>query len=203
MRSFIKQSIIPGVILGLAFFGVTNYIERQDLQSRVEEAARLAKEAREDYNGEEFKVSKDHMESLEREATCLARNVYFEARSESLAGQLAVAMVTLNRTGIKQFGMSVCDVVHKAKRDEKGVPKLNQCQFSWYCDSKPDIILEKEKYEEILSWCRHFIFSEMDIFDFTDGATYFHTVDVHPGWMHDLEFVARIDRHLFYRPRAV
>lgn len=199
MRSFIKQSVVPGILLGLAFFSVNNFIEKRDLQTRIDQADRLAAEAKADYASEEFKVSKEHMENLEIQATCLARNVYFEARSESLAGQIAVAMVTLNRTGSKRFGMSICEVVHKAKRDEKGVPLLNKCQFSWYCDSKPDIILEKEKYQEILSWCRHFVFSDMDIFDITDGATYFHTVDVHPSWKNDMELVARIDRHVFYR----
>jgi len=36
-------------------------------------------------------------EEVKRNLTCLARNVYFEARGEPTAGQLAVAQVTMNR----------------------------------------------------------------------------------------------------------
>jgi spore germination cell wall hydrolase CwlJ-like protein len=43
---------------------------------------------------------------------CLAENIYFEARGEPLAGQYAVAEVTLNRTRADHFPHTVCGVVH-------------------------------------------------------------------------------------------
>ena len=42
---------------------------------------------------------------------CLARAVYFEARGEPLAGQLAVAQVILNRVASGRFAGSVCGVI--------------------------------------------------------------------------------------------
>ena len=44
---------------------------------------------------------------------CLARNVYYEARGESLAGQYAVAEVTMNRKASLGYPKTVCDVVYQ------------------------------------------------------------------------------------------
>src|SRR5262245_12358380 len=48
-----------------------------------------------------------------RNLTCLAWNVYFEARGESLAGQRAVAEVTMNRKASGRFADSICGVVYQ------------------------------------------------------------------------------------------
>lgn len=58
-----------------------------------------------------------HKES--KNVECLARNIYFESRGESELGQMAVALVTLNRTVSDKFPRSVCSVVYQKK------------QFSW------------------------------------------------------------------------
>jgi spore germination cell wall hydrolase CwlJ-like protein len=42
---------------------------------------------------------------------CLAGTIYLEARSEPMAGQLAVAEVALRRTESGQWGNSVCSVL--------------------------------------------------------------------------------------------
>src|SRR5262245_13587588 len=49
-------------------------------------------------------------DTQENNLLCLARNVYFEARGEPLAGQYAVAEVTLNRRGTAGFPRTVCEV---------------------------------------------------------------------------------------------
>ena len=48
-----------------------------------------------------------------RSIDCLARNVYYEARGESLAGQYAVAEVTMNRKAHPRFPSTVCEVVYQ------------------------------------------------------------------------------------------
>ncbi len=63
---------------------------------------------------------------------CLALNIYFEARSESFASQVAVAQVTLNRIESKKYPNDVCAVVKQPK------------QFSWYSDGKSEVRKEKE-----------------------------------------------------------
>ena len=53
------------------------------------------------------------------EIDCLARNIYHEARGESLQGQIAVAAVTVNRVLTKGYPSSICQVVYQPY------------QFSW------------------------------------------------------------------------
>ena len=66
-----------------------------------------------------------------KEISCLARNVYYEARGESLQGQKAVALVTLNRVENPMFPNTICGVVN----ERKVVKGTTKCQFSWRCES--------------------------------------------------------------------
>src|SRR6185436_17895764 len=65
---------------------------------------------------------------------CLTTAVYFEARSESMVGQLAVATVILNRLKAPNPHPSICGVVYR------GASHLNACQFSFACDGKPNFV---------------------------------------------------------------
>ena len=60
---------------------------------------------------------------------CLAAAVYFEAGTEPLAGQRAVAQVVLNRVRAPKFPASVCGVVFQRTTRRHAV-----CQFSFVCD---------------------------------------------------------------------
>ena len=97
---------------------------------------------------------------------CMAKNIYFEAKSQSLAGQLAVGLVVLNRVKSKHFPNDVCEVIYqgpvreswKTKKDpslpkelRKYYPIRHQCQFSWYCDGFRDTIKEPSVYANIVS----------------------------------------------------
>jgi len=48
-------------------------------------------------------------------ATCLALNVYFEARNQDTDGQILVAEVTMNRVADDRFPDEVCAVVWQNK----------------------------------------------------------------------------------------
>ena len=54
----------------------------------------------------------DVTQYLDKQATCLARNMYHEARSQGLAGQLAVSLVVLNRVKDNRFPNTICEVIH-------------------------------------------------------------------------------------------
>ena len=70
------------------------------------------------------------------EIQCMALNLYHEARNESLAGQMAVNHVVLNRRDSDLFPNTVCDVVLESREYHRdGTPVKNRCQFSWYCDA--------------------------------------------------------------------
>ena len=68
---------------------------------------------------------------------CVAMAVYFEARGEPTAGQIAVAHVIQNRIEDPRYPDNACDVV-KQGYYWNGIPIRNKCQFSFYCDGKSD-----------------------------------------------------------------
>ena len=126
----------------------------------------------------------------------LSKAIYFEARGESLASMLAVGLVVENRIHDGRYPDNVKDVVTQSKKDPKGNVIPGQCQFSWYCDGKPD-----EPDRKSASWAKAKdaarAILENEVFDFTDGATHFHNGTVAPNW--GFPKVAQIDNHSFYR----
>jgi Cell wall hydrolyses involved in spore germination len=72
------------------------------------------------------------------EVNCLAQNIYFEARDQTTKGQIAVALVTINRVESRRFPNSICKVIRQARRYSNGKIKKHMCQFSWYCDGLSD-----------------------------------------------------------------
>ena len=74
---------------------------------------------------------------------CLALNIYFAARNESLAGQYAGAEVTINRVESKYYPNDVCKVVY-----QKG---KSACAFSWTCDEISDTPYEKDAFRKSMS----------------------------------------------------
>jgi spore germination cell wall hydrolase CwlJ-like protein len=123
---------------------------------------------------------------------CLALNVYHEARSEPLQGQAAVAHVVLNRVASGRWPDDVCSVVHQGY--EKGRFK---CQFTWYCDGKPD------EPTEILAWAKSVLVANQVLTgvvpDVTNGATHYHARYVNPYWSASLSKTVTYGSHLFYR----
>ncbi len=122
---------------------------------------------------------------------CLAMNIYWEARSESLDGQLAVAAVTMNRVQSKRFPDNVCDVVHQGGED-----RLHRCQFSWWCDGKSDRPREMTAWESARGLAHVSLSNEAP--DPTNGATHYHASYVQPGWSRQLQLAAVIGEHNFY-----
>ena len=126
---------------------------------------------------------------------CLATAIYFEARSENLDGQVAVANTILNRVESPKFPDTLCEVVQQG-RSWMGHMLRNQCHFSYYCDGRPEVILDEGAYTLALSiavnW-RHLV-------DITNGATYYHRDDVQPYWVEaeSLSITRQIGRHIFY-----
>jgi hypothetical protein len=105
---------------------------------------------------QETEVAPSWYQIAKQETECLATNIYFEARGESVEGQKAVAFVTLNRVESDKFPNDICSVVYQAKHSrwwaehrDRLVPIRNQCQFSWYCDGKSDAIRNSYDYKRL------------------------------------------------------
>lgn len=134
--------------------------------------------------------------SIFEEQHCLALNIYYEARSESLAGQYAVADVVLNRVASNNFPDTICGVIKQGKMWD-GHPIRNQCQFSWYCDGKPDVPAEKD------AWYRSLEIAQSIMYDgrfrgITEGANHYHTHYVDPSWNRNMRLIGSIGDHIFY-----
>ena len=142
-----------------------------------------------------------------QEINCLAHNVYFEAKNQGTGGWLAVAFVTLNRVKDSRFPNTICEVVHQGpskpswQNPEKQIPIRHKCQFSWYCDGKPDVIGSLERYSEILAFTNLMLGQAIStpMIDITDGATHYHADYVKPAWAKTKTKTIEIGDHIFYR----
>ena len=123
---------------------------------------------------------------------CLTEALYFEARGESIRGQIAVAEVILNRVASKRFPNTVCGVVHQ------GTGKKYQCQFTYTCDGIPERVNEPKAYERVGKVARMMLDGAPR--NLSGGATYYHTTAVRPRWARKFRKTARLGVHLFYRP---
>jgi spore germination cell wall hydrolase CwlJ-like protein len=124
--------------------------------------------------------------------TCLALAVYFEARSEPVKGQLAVAQVIINRVESGKFPDTVCAVVHDGTT--RGG---HTCQFSFMCDGKPETITDDAAYDLALLVAS--VALSPGYHDPSRGALYYHAVDVHPDWAGKMKESIEIGRHIFYK----
>lgn len=125
---------------------------------------------------------------------CIATAIYFEARSEPIDGQVAVANVIVNRVRSEQFPDDPCGVVTQGKY-WSGHPVRNACHWSFYCDGLPERITDQGAYTLALSIAIH---AQTSLVDVTGGATYYHRDDVDPYWVSGLTNTRTIGRHIFY-----
>ena len=141
------------------------------------------------------------------EITCLAKNMYFEARSEGIAGVVATTQVVYNRVNSKEYPNTICEVIEQAKISqwwlkEKGIikPIKNKCQFSWFCDGYSDEPKDDKTYSELFELAEQFINGEHEgMIDITGGALWYHADYVHPRWANHLEVTTKVGRHIFYK----
>jgi spore germination cell wall hydrolase CwlJ-like protein len=125
------------------------------------------------------------------EENCLARAVYFEARSESDMGQLAVAKVILNRVKAPNFPKSICGVVYQ------GSGTRNSCQFSFACDGQPDDVKQPGAWSHAKTIAQRAISGDPAV-SMMGSATNYHADYVKPRWAKTMRRLAKIGHHIFY-----
>ncbi|WP_268800444.1 cell wall hydrolase [Pseudomonas huanghezhanensis] len=124
--------------------------------------------------------------------TCLARTIYWEAKGGKPADMEAVANVVLNRLGHDGFPDTVCAVVKEGSEKKR-------CQFSWWCDGRPDDVQEERRYDVAKEIARKAL--NQQLADHTRGAMYFHDRNVSPVWGRQYLKTAETGEFLFYKPR--
>ena len=120
-----------------------------------------------------------------RELECLAAGVYFESKSESLAGQLAVGEVIANRAHSgKRFPSSYCGVL------------FQRGQFSFVSGrSYPSVPRASRQWQNAVAIAQ---IVDQDLKDSSvPGALFFHAKRVQPRWR--LTRVGAVGNHIFYR----
>jgi len=125
----------------------------------------------------------------DRYLNCMTRAIYWEARGQSRAGQIAVGQVILNRANDRRFPPDLCDVIFQRRG--------NTCQFSWACTPRSHLPLPNVNDEMQAREAAELALSNIP--DLTHGALYFHDISI-VGWRH-LRRTARIDNHIFYKER--
>lgn len=130
---------------------------------------------------------------LDDAITCLARSIYWEAKGKSTADMEAVASVVMNRLGHEGFPDTVCAVVKQGSESKN-------CQFSWWCDGRPDTVQEATQYAIAKEIARKALNKQLN--DRTNGAMYFHDRNVKPDWARKYIKTTETRMFLFYKPKG-
>lgn len=134
----------------------------------------------------------ESVESVEKNLSCLAINIYKEAANEPFEGKVAVAQVTLNRTKNPNFPDTICDVVYQKNTFMGKVV----CQFSWYCDgSYKGRVVNKQAYDESYKVAKMVYLEDFKL-ESVKNALYYHADYVSPNW--GKKKVTKIGAHIFY-----
>lgn len=126
---------------------------------------------------------------------CLANAVYFEARSEPVRGQIAVAQVVMNRVFSPFYPDNVCGVVYQNASHHLA------CQFTFACDGIPDVVTDPEAWARAKRIARDMLDGKLWLPEVAK-STHYHAYWVHPRWVGEMRKVFKIGVHTFYRPRA-
>ena len=118
--------------------------------------------------------------------TCLALNVYHEARSDDVLGQLAVAQVTLNRVASPRYPNTVCDVVWDNK------------QFSWTHDGKSDKPKEAQAWKHAQAVAYMALHDMARVPNLTPETLHYHASWVTPYWAKNKQPAVIVGSHKFY-----
>lgn len=138
-----------------------------------------------------FATGTQDVENADRALDCLTAAIYYEARSESVDGQRAVAQVVLNRVRNPAFPGSVCGVVYQGSNRATG------CQFTFTCDGSLLARRQPDAWERARLVARAALAG--DVYAPVGLATYYHTTAIHPWWAPSLTPVTTIGAHIFYR----
>jgi spore germination cell wall hydrolase CwlJ-like protein len=130
----------------------------------------------------------------EKAEKCLANAVYFESRGEAVRGQIAVAQVVMNRVFSGYYPGDVCGVVYQ------NAHRHLACQFTFACDSIPDVVTEPEPWERAKRIAKATLDGKVWLPEI-GKATHYHAYWVRPRWVREMRKLHKVGVHTFYRPR--
>jgi hypothetical protein len=135
-------------------------------------------------------AGQDHHQDL----TCLALNVYYEARGEPQAGQYAVAEVTMNRVASKHYPNTVYKVVYQKNWD--WIRRRYVAAFSW-------TEFDSTQRPAGMAWQRAWQAARTVYYERRppklEGVLFYHSKYIKPSWARGKKPVAKIGKHIFYK----
>jgi spore germination cell wall hydrolase CwlJ-like protein len=166
-------------------------------------------------------------DKINRDLTCLAQNIYYEAGNEVEEGRVAVGLVTINRSQSGRYPNTICGVVNQktavAKSQTVQVERVQYdavgrrrvvtdqrrvtthrtvCQFSWRCENVTKIKYASPRWDNSLAVAQNLLAGGYDEFrDKYRNAEYFHEVHIRPSWARQKHRIDRIGGHIFYAER--
>ena len=126
---------------------------------------------------------------------CLANAIYWEARSEPVRGQMAVAQVVMNRVFSPFYPDDVCSVVYQ------NAHRHLSCQFTFACDGKRKTITERGHWARANRIARQTLDGQIYVAEVAK-STHYHAAYVNPIWNREMKKLVRFGLHSFYRPYA-
>jgi hypothetical protein len=138
-----------------------------------------------------------HLEGKEyaKAERCLANAIYFEARSEPIRGQMAVAQVVVNRAFSGFYPNDICGVVYQ------NAHRRLSCQFTFACDGKSKAITERGHWARAVRIAKQTLDGQIYVPEVAK-STHYHAIYVHPNWVGEMKKMVRYGLHNFYRPYA-
>lgn len=168
------------ISLGFGTVGFVTYDKLHDLR-----AMRMAQPV-------EFLSIRDR----ERQLKCMADNIYYEAATEPAEGKIAVAQIVMNRVAHPGFPSDPCQVIY-----QKNVFTNNTvCQFTWLCDGSSQHGIRRQDLWQESYRAAQMVMLEGFRLPSLQGALFYHADYVDPKWRKVK--VAKIGRHIFYKPQV-
>ena len=128
---------------------------------------------------------------------CMTEAMYYDARNQSVKGQLAVGIVIVNRVRSYRWPSNICSVVHEGHY-KRGFPIHDRCQFSYWCDGLPEE-MEDERAWQTAQGVAYIVLTRNVVIKGMENITHYHHKDINPDWAKDLEYCGTIQDHMFYR----
>jgi spore germination cell wall hydrolase CwlJ-like protein len=125
---------------------------------------------------------------------CLTAAVYYEAAGEPEKGQKAVAQVVLNRVRHPAFPQTVCGVVYQ------GSDRASGCQFTFTCNGSLARQPSRGGWERARRIAEGALAGQVEAS--VGMATHYHANWVVPYWAPNLDKIAVVGSHIFYRWRG-
>lgn len=121
---------------------------------------------------------------------CLAEAIYFEAGSRGDMARFAVGHTILNRKNSPKFPDTICEVIHEGEAD-------GDCQFSYRCDGLPETYQYPGQLRRAELAARKLLAGEIK--DPTNGALFFHSDQIEPGWFATRTRTGSFGGNIFYK----